>query len=446
MDFVRLGERYTSAYIPDLLIEGYNSLVWTERFGTPGEFELKTFDIDNMRALLPEDTLVSHLETKEVMQVETLSEEMVGEGDDAQPELTIKGRSATIILNHRWVESKYQKKRRMRKKYSATSAAAVLINQAVDNASGSDITRGDDDKETEGVINNYPWNTKDVLPNVAVTENVAAEGETRWWMLEQGMLLPQLEKILNNQDLSVRCLRPVYPSPAKVVTVKVALDERGTVVRTDKDDVPQLQFQIFDGHDRTSGNGAVKLSLLQGHLDKPEYLNSYADYKTEMEVMSAEVEISDIYRDGDAGKAGWQRRSEGFDAGDPEIPPEPTKPDDLGRNPTASERNAYHDRMDTWRTKMGKWRNKRDNIIADFREESRKAALGELKRRRKINMFSGQMSSLAPFTYKTHYDLGDTILIYDKTGREAKMLVAEYVRTENADGDFGFPGLVEPTG
>lgn len=446
MDFVRLGERYTSVYMPDLLIEGYISLVWSERFGgeSISEFELKTYDL-GLAELLPEDTLVSHLETEEVMMVETHSEEMEGEGEDAVPILTIKGKAATAILNHRWVESAYQKKRRMRKKYSSTSAAAVLINQAVDNNSGVDITRGDSDPDTEGVVNTYSWNTKDVLPNVAVTEVVKAEGETRWWQLEQGMLLPQLQKILDSQDLSVRCLRPRVPSPeTTVVTVKSNLADRGDVVRTKKTDVTQLRFEIYDGVDRTTGAGAVKLSLLQGHLDKPTYLRSYAEYKTEMEIMSGEVQLGDIYQDETQNFSGWKRRSEGFDAGSPEIPPEPTKPDEPGNNATRETREDYRKAIDTYHEKMGRWRNKRNNIIADFREEQTKAAKSALKKLRKINMFAGEVSSLSPYQYKVDYNLGDTVLLYGKDGKEAKMLVAEYVRTENADGDNGFPGLVVP--
>jgi hypothetical protein len=445
MDFVKLGERYSSDYIPqNELIEGYNSLIWTERFGTPGEFELKTFNIDQMETLLPEDTLVSHLDTREVMMVETHDIAMVGEGADAKPELTIKGRSATIILDHRWVESKYQKKRPMRKKYSATGASLVLVWQAIDNNSGADVTRGDSDPETEGVINNYPWNTKDDLPNVVVTETVATEGNMRNWQLEQGMLLPQLEKIMAAQDLGIRVIRPVSPSPGKIVTVKTALADRGDIVRTQTADITGLQFNIYQGVDRTSGEGAIKLSLLQGHLDKPQYLRSYANYKTEAEIMSGEIEMSDIYLAGGESLAGWARRSMGFDAGSPEIPAEPNKPDEPGKNATKATRENYRDAIDTYHTKMGKWRNKRDRIIGDFREEQREAALDALKKQRKINMFAADISSLSPWQYKVHYDLGDTVMLFGDNGKTAKMVVSEYVRTHDENGDRGFPGLVAP--
>lgn len=98
MKLVRLGPAYSTAYTPDTLIEGYNSLAWTERYRDFGEFEIKSFDIDRMLTLLPENTLISHLGTRHVMMVETASIEEVGEGIDARPEITIRGRSAAAIL------------------------------------------------------------------------------------------------------------------------------------------------------------------------------------------------------------------------------------------------------------------------------------------------------------------------------------------------------------
>lgn len=444
MDFVRLGAEGTTQYLPDLLIEGYNSLIWSERWQDHGDFELKSFDVDRLKKLLPQKTLVSHLETEEVMAVETHSIEMVGEGEDAQPEITIKGRSVTTIFEHRFVESNYQKKRRMRKQYSATGAAGVLIYNAIDNASGSDVTRGDDDPDTEGVINNYDWTTKDRLPNIAVTESVSAEGETRWFQLEQGILYPQLTKILFSQDLGLRTRRPVLPNSVKVFTVKTALADRGTIVRTQTNDVTSLLFEIYDGLDRSSGPNSVQFSQLQGHVLNPQYLESNQDYKTALEVKSGVVEVNDVYREGDGALTGWDRRVMDYDAGSPEIPPEPEKPDELKKNATKAERDARADAMDVWIDKHAKWKNKRDSIIADFKDEARKAGLDELKKMRRVDMLSGDVSELTPYIYKTHYFLGDTVLLVGNYDTAVKMIVQEYVRTEDENGDRGIPGLIAP--
>lgn len=441
MDFVRLGARYTTQYIPDKLIEGYNSLIWTERFLDLGEFELKSFDVEGLMNLLPEDTLVSHLETQEVMMVETQDIQMVGEGADAKPEITIKGRSATNILEHRWIESSYQKKRRMRQKYSATSAACVLLYNAVDNVSGYDVTRGDAGADDTPELNSYTWTTKDAIPNVVVTELVASEGTTRWWQLEEGILLPQLSKILIDADLGIRCMRPVLPNNPTVITVDSALATRGTIRRTPTANMSALRFEVYNGLDRS---GSVQFSLLQGHLDNPQYLNSSRDYKTVVEIKSGSVVVSDVYRPGESGVSGWLRKTMEFDAGTPEIPPEPDKPDELRANATAAQRTKRRNDMEKWIDKHAAWKNKYTAIVADFREEQAAAALRLLKQQNRINMFAGDISSLSPYKYKVHYGLGDTVMLYGDYGRTAKMVVSEYVRTEDINGDRGFPGLVAP--
>lgn len=443
MDFVRLD---ANSYLPiEPLIEGYNSLIWTERFQEPGEFELKSFDILGLSMLLPEDTLVTHLDTREVMMVETHEINMVGEGADAQPELTVRGRTASTILEHRWIESAYQKKRRMRKKYSATTALLVLLVNAVDNTSGYDLTRGDDEPDTKEELNNYPWTKDEALPNIAVTETVPAEGEARWWQLEQGILWPQFQTMMVDADLGLRLIRPVSQlTPGTVITVKSNLADRGTIVRTPSTDIRALQFNVYQGANRTSGDGAVQLSLLQGHIDKPTYLHSKKDYKTVLEVMSGAVEVRDVTRPGENAGTGWKRRTMGFDAGSPDVPKEPEKPDELKANATKAQREARAKAMDKWIDEHAKWKNKNARIVGDFKEEVAKAGQRELKKARRVDMFAGDISTLSPYVYKTHYNLGDTVMLYGDYGKSAPMIVSEYVRTEDINGDRGFPGLVAP--
>lgn len=442
MDFVRLGPAYSTDYMPDILIEGYNSLAWTERYLDVGDFELKSFDVEGMKAILPENTLVSHLETQHVMIVETHEINMVGEGADAQPEITIRGRSATTILEHRYVEALYQKKRRLRRRYSAMGAAAVLIYNAVDNNSGADLTRGDTDPDTELVRNHYPWNTKDVIPNVVITETVAEEGEGRWWKVEKGMLLPQLQRIMGNQDLGIRCLRPILPNSLKVLSVKRNLVERGVLIRELKQNVRGLRFDIYKGVDRTKD---VKFSLLQGHLDDAQHLTSEKDFKTVCEIASGAVAIADVDR-GPVQQAyeGWRRRTTFIDAGTPEIPDPPEKPEELNSNATKEERAARERAMDAWKIKYGKWKNKRDAEIEDFVEESRKEARQALKNTRRVKLFTGKASPLAPYSYGIHYNLGDKVEIVDERGRSTDMIITEFIRTEDANGDLGYPGLILP--
>lgn len=438
MDFVRLN---AGTYIPDLLVEGYNSLVFTERFNEPGDFELRTFNVETVAALLPEGTFVSHLETQEMMVVENLNIEEVGEGEDAKDELVITGRSAWTVLEHRYVEAEYRKKRPLRRAYSATSAAGVLIFNAIDNASGKDVTRGDDDPETEAQRNDYSWTTADVIPNVAITESVISEGPSRKWYVEEGMLWPQLQKILIDADLALRCMRPVTGNTGVVITVNTALATRGVVVRTPTSNITALRFDIYDGIDRSA---TVKFSRLQGHLSKPKYLSSNKDFKTVVELKS-DVSLSDVYRSSaEAALTGWKRRTMEMDAGTPELPPEPEKPEELRKNATKEQKEERQDAMDVWLDKHAKWKNKVARIKEDFREDAEAAALRALKVQRRLSMFSSDISALAPYRFKEHYNLGDVVSIFGDYGLASSMIVAEYVRTEDSNGDRGFPGLVAP--
>jgi len=441
MDFVRLGPAYSTAYFPDTLIEGYNSLVWTERFEDHGEFELKSYKVPELMALLPVDTLVSHLDTREVMIVETVSIEWVGEGEDAKPEITIGGRSVSMILEHRWVESTYQYKRAMRQKYSATSALCVLLYNAVDNVSGKDVTRGDSAASTPE-LNDYAWPTQEAIPNVAITETVAAEGTVRNWYLEQGILYPQLQQMMLDSDLGIRAMRPVSPSPATVISVSSTLATRGNITRTNVADVTQLRFDVYKGLDRSA---TVQLSQLQGHVDKPTYLDSMKEQKTQVELITGGLEVGDVYISPEERNfTGWKRRTMGFDGGSADIPTAPKRPATLKSNATKAQRTARAHAMDDWIDDYARWKNKRANIITDFRESQTAAALLELKKNRRVNMFSGEFSDLAPYQYGTHYFLGDTVQLFGDYGRSSKMVVSEYIRTEDTNGDRGYPGLVEP--
>lgn len=444
MDFVRLGPAYSTAYIPDKLIEGYNSLIWHEKHQEPGKFELKSFDVEGLSALLPEDTLVSHLETLEVMQVESQSIEMVGEGVDAVPQITIEGRSATSILDHRWVEALYQQKRNMRQNYSATAAACVLIYHAVDNNSGRDVTRGDSSPATPGEYNDYGWSTLDDIPNVIVTESVAVEGAVRGWWLEKGPLLPQLTEILSGQELGIRCVRPVLPNSKTVITVDSAIATRGTIRRTITNDVGALCFEVYDGVDRSL---TVQFSALQGHITSPQYLTSSQDIKSRSVMMTGPaVVVADVYRPGESTLQGWLRKTIGFDAGMPELPEEPARLDPWDPDWTTAQKTTYKVNRAKYLTAYATWLNKKNAIIAAFRTDQSATALAKMRKENsRLTMFTGDISDLSPYKYKTHYDLGDTITLNGDYGKTSQMVVQEYVRTEDINGDRGFPGLRSPT-
>lgn len=83
---------------PAKYIEKYDSLIWTERYNTVGDFQLVSGDVGRFMTLLPEGTRLTLRETNQVMIVETHQIDR----KKRQPEkVTIKGRSFESILDRR---------------------------------------------------------------------------------------------------------------------------------------------------------------------------------------------------------------------------------------------------------------------------------------------------------------------------------------------------------
>lgn len=83
---------------PAKLVENYDSLIWTERFNTIGDFQIQTGDIDRFMTVLPEGQIVSLRESNVPMIVETHN---IVRKKNKPTNLIIKGRSFESILDRR---------------------------------------------------------------------------------------------------------------------------------------------------------------------------------------------------------------------------------------------------------------------------------------------------------------------------------------------------------
>lgn len=457
MDIIRLGLPYTTNYKADELVEGLKSAIWTERFAGNSEFEFHTYDIDNTMALLPEDTLISHTDTNEVMMVE---DHLITYDESLRKyDLKITGRSLAMFpMDHRFVEGPYQKKRQMVKNYTPVGALAVLLYNVVDNDSGFDVTRKDLKKVYNGDPDNgaasvalvettYPWNTKDKIPNVSVTDSVVAAGDNQDWWVTEGQLGPQFLDILNKNNLGLRIIRPNGTS-GKIVTVgDTGYADIGDITRTQTDNIGSLRFDIYDGLDRSisqSDNPQVVFSVGRGDVDKPQYLFSVKEFKTAIEVMS-DPSGDDVYRT-DTQKAwtGLQRRVGSFDGGKPDIPDEPERPDPPGANATSAEKKKYDRQLERWKQNHDDWKLDKADILAKFALDNQNKGARMLHKQRKVYQFSGGANSETPYNYKEHYNLGDRVTIQGDYGLVQDMIVAEHVRTQDATGESEYPGLTLP--
>jgi len=83
---------------PAKLIENYDSLIWTERFNTVGDFQLVGGDVSRFMTLLPEGTRLTLRESNIVMVVET---HQIDRKKLSPQKVTIKGRAFESILDRR---------------------------------------------------------------------------------------------------------------------------------------------------------------------------------------------------------------------------------------------------------------------------------------------------------------------------------------------------------
>lgn len=82
----------------DKLVENYQSLLWTERYDTNGDFELVSNDIPATMAALPKESYVTLRETTVPMVVET---HKIEKRPKQAPVITVKGRSFETVLERR---------------------------------------------------------------------------------------------------------------------------------------------------------------------------------------------------------------------------------------------------------------------------------------------------------------------------------------------------------
>lgn len=100
MDFFVFDSITNAGYISSgRALNGIRSATWIERYVQPGEFTIKAPVSSNLRTKLPVGSLISHVNTLEVMMVE--SHEIDDNVKDKEPEIEIKGTSLDSYLKHR---------------------------------------------------------------------------------------------------------------------------------------------------------------------------------------------------------------------------------------------------------------------------------------------------------------------------------------------------------
>jgi len=367
------------------LVEGWSTLIWTERYQDPGEFELHTPLIYETMHMLPELSFCALRDSNEVMIVETHA--IARDQTTGAPELVVKGRTLDSFLENRfWRGAAYGKTIAMNKHYTVRQAVEVWIWNAIVNDTGDDVVNPGKTKSTN-----------DVLPNVVVSDSVpsASDGDSKSRKVTNGNVYPQMRQFLSSGKLGIRIIRP---NGTKGRRVDPGSD--GTFNTTSINPFTKLRFDIYQGRDKTD---TVQFSYDAGDLVNPNYTFSSQNFKTGMFV------------DGDA-------RTHYV-----------TDPDALsGSNTGWRKRDGYVDGGQ-----------KDDGQTADdFEDSLQDQGLHALRREGKhISLIDTQISPLSHYKYNRHFRLGDRVRVEGEFKIKQNMWVTEFIRTQDDSGELGIPTL-----
>ena len=393
MDVLKLE----SSYLPGSLVEGYTSMIWSERHLENGDFQMITPKIEETRALIPEGSLITHRETKEVMLVETHD---VAVNEEGIPELTVEGRSLETVSEKRTILGQYNDEPwSSYKAYKASEIAALLLWTYLVDTSGQDPSR--------------PGGTHDVddaIANFLITDSSILTDTPQNWSLNNGDVYSQLKDILSLGGLGIRAIRPPGTT-GNVVTFDIsATASRGTVSKVSTPDISKIRLDIYSGADRTrfqSVNEPVIFHYDSGHIESPKYLFSVKDF-CNVALVHSSLGVTEVW---------------------PETGTTPPS-----TPPTGLERRVLFVDGGTQGS---------ETLTADFTKAVIQKGMVELAKRNRMYLFDGAISPVSPYIYGQHYFLGDKVTLIAQYGFEEEMVVTEYVRTEDAQGDRGYPTLIK---
>lgn len=377
-----------------------DSLIWTERFQSLGDFELHTQSVKDVMRLLPERSMCSLMDSNEVMWVDSHDIQPNSEGVD---ELVVKGRTLEWILMRRvWANAPYGKKITMDKKYSIRQAAEVWLWNAIANGTGNDR-----------IQTSASYNSDNQLPNVIVTDSVppASDGPDKARKVQNGYVYDQLKIFMSSGKLGIRIIRPNKTHGRRV---DVASD--GTFSTTDLTNIADLRFDIYRGRDISD---KVVFSWKAGHLDAPTYLFSSENLMTGAFVDGDPRDH--YYTDPDivsGTNTGWNRLDGYADGGTKNSLTQGTGESD------------------------GAFAARKAAAADDFEQSLEDLGLKTVRHDgAHINAVDASISPKINFKYGKDYRLGDRIMVQGRYGAHDKKWVTEFIRSQDVNGETRAPTL-----
>jgi hypothetical protein len=234
MDFFKFNPTDEETYLErGELINGITRSMWVERYSEPGEFSFEALLSTGIRDVLPLGTMISHINTSEVMIVENHE---ITETIQEDPSVIITGRSFVSFLENRIVGVNLARSDPLIAPYSLISnyTWAQIVIMIQDHIYISDVV-----------------DINDSLPEIDVVETISTSGTFEERIIDRGTVWERVSELLKIDDCGIKTVRrgPEYGNTTIVV---------------------------YKGQDKSS---SVMFSWKSGEIDSADYLFSQKNYK-----------------------------------------------------------------------------------------------------------------------------------------------------------------------
>lgn len=227
-------------------INGWDSVLWVERFQEPGEFKISAKLSSGLTSFLPLNCFITHTDTNEIMMVENYE---IHQPEDEDPTVDITGRSFMAYLENRIVGDWY---------------AAALNRDIPEYIIGSNPSWEQAvDLINQHVVTGFTFDANDTLTDVFAYHSCFGSPVEVERDIKYGPVLTRVEELLKIDNTGLRTRRPTSTDIF-------------------------IYYEVYQGTDRTN---TVHFSWTAGDLSNLEYLYSAKAIKTRARVMGRWVQV-----------------------------------------------------------------------------------------------------------------------------------------------------------
>lgn len=449
MDIYTLDDQFRRKDI----VDRFESMIWTERFSTSGEFELSIQDTRDTRALFAVDTNIAINSSKRCMTVKNVEKTIGADGSNL---LKISGPSLEEILKDRVAKESMTPLTNISVGTATmTIASPVVVTRANHGfVTGAPVFFTTTGALPTGVVSSTAYyvilvnaNTfrlatsyDNAIAGTAMNTSGSQSGTHTLWKITNGkwkltgppadILRYIFQHVCVTGALSPNDVIPfihngsmydpnTIPEPDDDITIEVSPSSVFDVIeqlcsvydlgfRLTRDyDTSKLYFEIYSGNDRTTLQSVLPPVIFSPSLDNLTNTNEFvstAGNKNVAYVFSgAGFEV--VYASGtDSSVSGMNRRVLTVIADDIDLP--------IGAALTAA---------------------------------LQQRGIEELAKYKTLVAFDGETSEYSPYVYDQHFNLGDLVEMRSDDGITNNMRVTEQIIVSDAQGERSYPTLAIDT-